>query len=231
MGGVETYSRREVLGFFLTVSNYKRKDHLYNQAKDEGYRSRAAYKLIEIDEKFRLFKNSSKVIDLGCAPGSWLQVTTEKVSAEGLVIGVDRLATKPFSLVEMRACSARCGHKIVSVPIILVGDILDSQIQAQLIGLAHGKVDLLLSDMSPDLSGVYFKDSVNSAELVEIVFQLAQVVLKPGGAIVTKIFPSNEADEIFKSMQQRWTKLSRVALKATRTTSKEIYFVGIGFKG
>ncbi len=210
------------------MGQYNRKDHLYHQAKEEGYRSRAAYKLLEIDKKFGLFRsknsangNDLKVIDLGCAPGSWLQVASEKVGEDGIVIGIDRLEVKEFHLGE--------DIKGKKLPIIFNGDILDDAMRAKIIEQSQGKVDVILSDMSPDLSGVYFKDCVNSAELVQMAFDMAYEVLRPGGNIVTKIFPSNEANEIFKQQQPYWKKLSRQTLKSTRSSSKEIYFVGIGF--
>jgi len=204
------------------MPTYNRKDRLYNQAKEEGYRSRAAYKLLELDDKFHFFKKSAKVIDLGCAPGSWLQVVATKVGKNGVVIGIDRLPVVPFAN----------NHSVDACqPVVLQGDILDPQTQAKIIEVSGGKVDVVLSDMSPDLSGVYFRDASNSAELVQMAFNMACNVLKVGGAIVTKIFPGQEADEIFKSMQPYYTKLTRETLKSTRTTSKEIYFVGTGFKG
>ena len=197
------------------MPNYNRKDHLYHQAKEEGYRSRAAYKLLELDKKFHLLKKSAKIIDLGCAPGSWLQVASAKVGSAGIVIGVDRLSVKPFTNTA-KTCR----------PIIFQGDILDLQVQTKIIEAAGGKVDVVLSDMSPDLSGVYFKDASDSAELVQMAFNIASDILKDGGAIVTKIFPGQEADEIFKAMQPYYSKLTRETLKSTRTSSKEIYFVG-----
>ena len=203
------------------MPNYNRKDHLYHQAKEEGYRSRAAYKLLELDKKFHLLKKSAKIIDLGCAPGSWLQVASAKVGSSGVVIGIDRLPVQPF----IKESFANKGCR----PVILQGDILDPQIQAKVIETAGGHVDVVLSDMSPDLSGVYFRDASDSAELVQMAFNIASDVLKAGGAIVTKIFPGTEADEIFKAMQPHYAKLTRETLKSTRTTSKEIYFVG--FKG
>ena len=208
------------------MGNYQRKDHLYLKAKSEGYRSRAAYKLQELDQKYHLIKPGMKVVDLGCAPGGWLQVAAAKVGRLGMVIGIDRLVVKSFRLGEIKG---REGE--INSPIILTGDITDVEIQQQVIKEAGSKVDLILSDMSPDLTGVYFQDAARSAELVEIAFTIANILLKPKGNIVTKIFPGTESDQLFLEMKKNYKKLSRVALKSTRKTSKEFYFVGEGFVG
>ena len=207
------------------MGNYNRKDHFYQQAKAEGYRSRAAYKLMELDSKYKLLKSGQRVVDLGCAPGGWVQVVAPCLGENGIVIGIDRLETKAFTQQDFRA-----GKSIAQVT-ILTGDITDSAIQQQVIDQAGGKVDLVLSDMSPDLTGVYFQDAARSAELVEIAFDVASRLLVPGGNIVTKIFPGSEADELFNQVRKFYNKVSRVSLKSTRKTSKEFYFVGQGFKG
>lgn len=208
------------------MGNYNRKDHLYQRAKSEGYRSRAAYKLEELDQKYKLFKPGMKVVDLGCAPGGWLQVAAAKVGSSGIVIGIDRFPVEPLRLEEIK--HSKMG---VAIPIILTGDITEVEIQQQVIKEAGSKVDLVMSDMSPDLTGVYFQDAARSAELVEIAFSIANTLLIPRGNIITKIFPGSEADQLFIEMKKHYKKLSRVELKSTRKTSKEFYFVGQEFLG
>ena len=208
------------------MGNYNRKDYLYIKAKSEGYRSRAAYKLQELDQKYKLLKAGMRVVDLGCAPGGWIQVASAKVGSNGVVIGIDRLPVEPF-----RSDETKNSNHDFATPIILAGDITEVEIQQQVIKEAGGKVDLVMSDMSPDLTGIYFQDAARSAELVDIAFSIADVLLKPNGNIITKIFPGSEADQLFAEKRKHYKKLSRVALKATRKTSKEFYFVGQEFLG
>lgn len=202
------------------MSTYDRKDKLYQQAKAEGYRSRAAYKLQELDKKYGFLKSGNKVLDLGCFPGGWLQVAAERVGKGGRVVGVDLREVEPFG-----AGTKGC------YPQVVVGDLTEEGVQDQLLALAEGPVDLILSDMSPQLTGIRFADVARSAELVELAFAVTEKMLKKGGNFVAKIFPGPEADEIFKRMQPTFEKLSRHCLKSSRTTSNEFYVVGRGFRG
>lgn len=202
---------------------YNRKDHFYQKAKAEGYRSRAAYKLIELDEKYGLFKSGMKVLDLGCAPGGWLQIAAQKVGSSGLVVGVDLAYVPQLSDTELKKAG------ISNAPILIVGDLLDEDIQKRVIDEAGGRVNLIISDMSPDISGIRFQDAVRSAELVEVAFEIAKACLIDGGNLVAKVFPGNEADEVYKAMSRNFKKVSRIGLSSTRKTSKEYYFVAMGF--
>lgn len=204
----------------MSSGSYDRKDRLYQQAKAEGYRSRAAYKLQELDKKYSFLKRGYTVLDLGCFPGGWLQVAAEKVGSGGRVVGVDLREVEPFP-VHAKGCR----------PQVVVGDLTEVGVQDRLLELAEGPVDLILSDMSPQLTGIRFADVARSAELVELAFAVTEKMLKKGGNFVAKIFPGPEADEIFKRMQPTFEKLSRHCLKSSRTTSNEFYVVGRGFRG
>ncbi|MCC6932794.1 MAG: RlmE family RNA methyltransferase [Deltaproteobacteria bacterium] len=206
------------------MGNYDRKDHLYKKAKEEGLRARSSYKLEELDKMFKLFRPGLIVLDLGCAPGGWIQVALRRLKGSGKVIGIDRLDVIAFSKSELQLCNS-----LENPPVILKGDITSDEVQQQVINIAGRHVDLVLSDMSPDLSGVHFQDAARSAELVEIAFDLARKMLIPGGNVIAKIFPGPEADQLFKEKKASYKSLSRVELKSSRKTSKEFYLVGQGF--
>ncbi len=201
--------------------SYQRKDHLYREAKKKGYRSRASFKLEELDKKHRLFKRGIKVIDLGCSPGGWAQVAASKVGAQGLVIGVDLEPLLPLSPEEVGGSAARVEF--------IQGDIQDESVRARIVELSGGLVGGVISDMSPNISGVSFRDAVRSAELVEIALELGTKLLSKGGFLVAKIFPGEEEGELFKKYRKRFSQFLRVYLDATRKTSKELYFVGKDF--
>ena len=199
---------------------YNRKDHFYQEAKESGYRSRAAYKLKELNSKHKFLVSGARVVDLGCFPGGWLQVASEVVGQEGVVVGID--------LVELASVTPgeRWGKARVE---ILMGDIESADAFQQLTEVVGERVDVVLSDMSPKLSGVRFRDVAACVNLVECAAAFARKALKPGGSFVAKVFPGAEADEIYFSLRKEFCTMHRVKLKATRSTSTEIYLVGLGF--
>ena len=200
---------------------YKRKDFLYNKAKDEGYRSRAAYKLLEIDSRFKLFKGSRKVLDIGSAPGGWSQVAIRLLKEDAIVVGVDIEAQKPFTKAEAGDSPAKFAF--------IHGSITDKEIQDKLVSHVQGAVDVILSDMSPKLTGIKDRDQAESLRLVETAFTIAQSHLCAGGSFVAKLFPSPETDEFVSLLKQSFKRLHRVHADASRKTSKEFYLVGVGF--
>ena len=188
---------------------YNRKDALYKKAKSEGYRSRAAYKLIELEQKHHIFRNVRTVVDLGCFPGGWLQVAARHASK---VVGIDLKDCEPLSNLEN--------------VVVLKGDIYEEDIHDEITEITGG-LDLVLSDMSPKISGIKFRDAAQSANLVEAAFEFAEKNLSKGGNIVTKIFPGHESDELFRRYNSCYKKLKRVTLKSSRNSSNEFYFVGL----
>lgn len=205
--------------------HYDRKDRLYRKAKDEGFRSRAAFKLTELNKKHALFARESRVVDLGCSPGGWLQVVAEAVREKGVVLGVDLELTLEFPGGERGLNKGGA-----AVPILICGDITEENTRAIILEKAQGFVDTVLSDMSPKLSGIGFRDALLSSQLVEAAFSVAEDVLKEGGAFVAKIFPGQEADSLYKRLQPRFVRLSRALLDSSRKSSNELYFVGKGFR-
>lgn len=188
-------------------------DHFLQKARAESFRSRAAYKLEEIDGKYKLIKPGQKILDLGAAPGSWSQYAMRKVAGKAKIIAIDLLEVDPIEGV-----------------IILQGDIRDEKNQAQITELAAGKVDVILSDMAPDTTGVHYADTENSALLVHLALDIVEKLLKPGGSFVAKVFEGAE----YHALLQRARKLFGFAKsfnpKASLNRSREIFLVATDYK-
>lgn len=194
---------------------YNRQDALYQKAKDSGYRSRAAYKLLELDEKHRLIKQGSKILDLGCWPGGWLQVAAGKTGPKGLVVGID---LKPVEKLPQ-------GNVVT-----LVGDAGEGDKIEELRQAAGGYFDVVLSDMSPKLCGVPEVDSCAAAACGELALRAACQLLRTGGSAVIKVFKNSEVETFVKTARPLFNKLIRSELEASRKTSNEFYLIGLGFK-
>ena len=189
---------------------YQRKDSYYYKAKQAGYRSRAAYKLIELQKRFKLIKKGMQVVDLGCAPGGWLQVAAEYVGSSGCLVGVDRVEVPDLDFKQVK---------------ILQGDVSDAATIAELQASLTRPADLLLSDMAPDTSGVGFADHARSLELVEIVSDLAKQVLKPAGGMVAKVFDGPDLNGLILRIKDSFGEVKRLKLKSTRKGSRELYLI------
>lgn len=196
-------------------AQYNRKDSLYQKAKEEGYRSRAAYKLLEIDEKHRLIAPSSRVLDLGSWPGGWIQVIVASLSPAGIVIGVDLKELDPLPDPRVK---------------LIKGDVREEQVLAAITALAGGKFDLVVSDMSPQLTGIVEADQAASVGLGELALWVAQRMLKPGGNFVCKLFKGGDVEAFVKSARPLFTKVVRSELKSTRKSSNEFYLIGLDLK-
>lgn len=195
---------------------YKPKDGFYRKAKKEGYRSRAAYKLIELGRRFRLIRPGDRVVDLGAAPGGWLQVAAELAGPRGKVVGVDLQPIEPFAADNI---------------VLLQGDIASEEIQKKIAALLDGPADCVLSDLSPKLSGVRDADISRSMELVRLALNVARKLLRPGGTFLVKCFMGEELEEYFRELRRYFASVERTRPEATRKGSSEIYLCGKGFKG
>jgi 23S rRNA (uridine2552-2'-O)-methyltransferase len=192
-------------------------DPYVQAAKQRGYRSRAAFKLTEIDEKAHLLKPGQRVVDLGAAPGGWTQVAVERVKAQegkGRVVGVD--------IAEMGAIPGAT---------ILHLDFLDDSAPAAVRAALDGPVDVLLSDMAPSTTGHPETDHLRVMNLAETAFAFAREVLRPGGAFVVKIFQGGTEQAYAQELRGAFTTVRRIKPPASRSDSAEFYFVGTGFKG
>lgn len=200
------------------MAHYERKDRLHQRAKDEGLRSRAAYKLDELQKEWKLLRSGQRVFDLGCWPGGWLEVAARLVGPSGRVVGVDLAAVEP----------PIPAAQVVS----LVGDLEDPEIAAKLCAaLGAERADVVLSDAAPKLTGVRERDRANEERLLEAVEALLPQLLAKGGAFVVKILEGPEAQVIDKRIRQAFEQAKTVKLDATRKGSSERYLVARGYRG
>ena len=193
---------------------YVRKDSYFKKAKAEGYRSRAAYKLAELNRTYHLFGRGFKVLDIGCAPGGFLQVAADAVGPKGLVVGIDLEETASLGLEYVK---------------IVTGDACEKKNMDEILAMLGGRSDCLISDMAPDTSGVGFADAYRSAALVSTVLDIAGTHLKKGGSLVVKLFFGGEFESIRGRAKKMFGKVIVAKPDASRKTSREIYLVCLGF--
>ncbi|OGP14523.1 MAG: hypothetical protein A3I75_00795 [Deltaproteobacteria bacterium RIFCSPLOWO2_02_FULL_50_16] len=194
---------------------YLRKDRYFQKAKKEGWASRAAYKLIQINQKWSLLKKGMFVIDLGTSPGSWMQVIADTIGPQGRVIGID---LQPLN---------------ISLPpnaLFLQGDLRDPKFLDQIEKIWPQKADLIVSDMAPKLTGVKFGDQFLSYELALLALKTCLRLLKIHGNFVVKVFPGQESEGLYKQMKVAFSKVATFSPEASRKTSSEVYWIGLGYK-
>lgn len=190
-------------------------DHYVKRTQQEGYRSRASYKLLELNDKDSILRPGMTVVDLGAAPGGWSQVAAELVGPKGRVIASDILAMDPVAGVEF-----------------LQGDFTDeSVLRALLDTLGKDRADLVISDMAPNMSGIADVDQPKSMYLVELAVDLAKQVLNKGGCLVTKVFQGEGFEACYRDLRQHFQNVSTRKPAASRPRSREVYVVAKGFKG
>jgi 23S rRNA (uridine2552-2'-O)-methyltransferase len=181
------------------------------KAQKEGWRSRAIYKLQELDEKDHLFHPGMVVVDLGAAPGGWSQWASQQVGQLGHVFALDILPVEPYAGVSF-----------------IQGDFRDDEVYQNLIdALAGREVDLVMSDMAPNMSGNKAVDIPRAMHLVELTLELAGQVLKPGGNVLMKVFQGEGYEDLLKKMKLEYQKVLTRKPKASRPRSKEIYLLGV----
>ena len=186
-------------------------DPYVQQAQKDGYRSRAAYKLLEIDERDHLLKAGMAVVDLGATPGGWSQVAANKVGEKGKVIALDLLPLQPVPRVEF-----------------ILGDFRDDSVLAQLEEKLGGKqIGLVISDMAPNISGIDSADQARSIHLAELALEFSAQHLKPGGAFLVKVFQGTGFEEYVKLMRSHFKKVVSRKPKASRDRSSEVYMLGL----
>ncbi|PPC86523.1 MAG: 23S rRNA (uridine(2552)-2'-O)-methyltransferase RlmE [Methylotenera sp.] len=189
-------------------------DEFVKRAQKEGYRARAAYKLIEIDDKDKLIKSGMTIVDLGSTPGSWSQVVVQRLKGQGHVIALD--------ILEMQA--------IAGVTFIQ-GDFREDAVLKKLENSLNGKkVDLVIADMAPNISGVKDVDLAGSAYLTELAIDFCDSWLKPNGNFLVKVFIGAGFEEIVKTMRLQFDKVVTRKPKASRDRSSEVYLLGLGKK-
>jgi 23S rRNA (uridine2552-2'-O)-methyltransferase len=194
----------------------KRKDHYYEKAKQEGYRSRAAYKLLEIQKRFKIFRKGDRVVDLGCAPGGWLQLIAAEVGPKGRMVGVDLQKTRALGSGNVE---------------LIQGDITASEVQSRVRQALGGEAHVVTSDLSPNLTGIRFQDHMRSCELVRTGLAVARELLRSGGIFLAKVFQGEELDAVVRELKDEFGEVRRVVPTASRKASSEIYLLAKGFRG
>ena len=197
-------------------------DPYVRMAKRDGYRARAAYKLKEIDEELRLLRPGQVVVDLGCVPGAWSQYLRRKFAPAGAAAGALNGTILALDLLEYESIE---GVQFIQ------GDFREEAVSAQLVAALDGKaVDVVLSDMAPNLSGIDVADGARIAHLVELAVEFCTLHLKPDGALVCKVFHGSGYSQLAKLFKDTFRVVKPIKPKASRDKSSETFLVGMGLK-
>jgi 23S rRNA (uridine2552-2'-O)-methyltransferase len=194
----------------------KKKDPYYKRAKGENYRSRASYKLMQINKKYKVIKKGNKILDLGAAPGGWSQVAIEKVEDEGIVVGVDLKKIKPFPDESYY---------------FIRGDFTDENIHLKIIEKLDGKANAIISDASPSLSGIKNIDHLRSMDLAESVTEIAYKILAKNGNLLIKVFQGEEFKDLIDKIRKKFKVLKTTKPSSSRKKSSEMYIIGLKYRG
>ncbi len=199
------------------MGHWRKQQHqerYFQKAKQEGYRARSAYKLLQIQERFRVVRRGDVVVDLGAAPGSWSQVVVDLVGERGKIIALDLQPIEPIPGV-----------------VTIVGDMTDPVVQAQVIEAAGGRANVVLSDAAPSTTGVKLRDHVLSIELASAAFEVARELLVPKGSMVLKVFEGEDLPDLIRAVKLAFHPVKVHTPAATRNESWESFIVARGFKG
>ena len=189
-------------------------DHYVKQSQKEGWRSRASYKLLEIQEKDHIFRPGSKVVDLGAAPGGWSQVAVQLVGEQGRVVASDILPMDAIAGVDF-----------------VQGDFTEETVLEHILAtIGADQVDLVISDMAPNMSGALSVDQPNAMYLAELALDLSRQVLRKGGIFLTKVFQGEGFDEYLRDMKTSFGKVQSRKPQASRARSREVYLLASGFR-
>ena len=190
-----------------------RKDHYRKLAKDQGLRARSAYKLQQLNDSYHILHKGSKVVDIGCAPGGWLQIATKLVGPTGRVVGIDLKPVEP-----------------VAGAVILEGNIEDAEMRSRISETLGGKADALLSDLAPNVSGVWDIDHARQISLTQTALQFANTILRPGGSAIFKVFEGDMLNDLRAELRQNFGKAQLSKPSASRQESSELYAVCLDYR-
>src|SRR5918912_962795 len=182
-------------------------------ARDQGYRARSAYKLLQLNNSYHILKKGDKVVDLGCAPGGWLQVATKQIGFAGKVVGIDLKEVKP-----------------IAGATVLQGSIEDQSTAKKIIDILGDRADVVLSDLAPNVSGMWSVDHARQISLTENALGLAKQVLKEGGTAVFKVFDGEMLNELRTELKNNFAKVLLSKPTASRQESSELYIICTKFK-
>jgi len=192
-----------------------KREYYYRRAKEEKYRSRASYKLLQVIEKYEFIKSGDVVVDLGAAPGGWMQVAQKTVEKKGFVLGIDINPIQPFETQNFKT---------------ILGDIMDPLIIEQIKGHLPRQADVVLSDVSPNISGIWEVDNARQTDLARRSLEIAVSVLKPKGNFFVKVFQGEMTESFVKEVKQYFAFIKLVKPKASRPKSAELYVLAMGLK-
>ncbi|MGF1629494.1 MAG: RlmE family RNA methyltransferase [Kiloniellaceae bacterium] len=184
------------------------------EARKRGYRSRAAFKLTQLDDRFHFLKSGARVVDLGCAPGGWTQVVVERCGRAGRIVGIDLSEVEPIAGADL-----------------MVGDFLDEEAPKRLKTALGGPADVVLSDMAAHATGHAKTDHLKVMALAEVAHLFAREVLAPGGAFVTKVLQGGTERGLLTALKRDFARVAHVKPAASRSDSAEMYLVATGFRG
>ena len=190
----------------------RKKEYYYRKAKEEKYRSRATYKLLQVVKKYQFIKLGDVVVDLGAAPGGWIQACRKIVGDSGFVLGVDLEQIQPFDSSNVRT---------------IVGDVTDPQTIQQIKEFLPHPADAVVSDVSPNVSGVWELDHARQIDLARYSLQIAISILKPKGNFFAKVFEGDMLNDFVKEVKQHFAFVKLVKPKASRARSAELYVIGM----
>ena len=193
----------------------RKKDQYYRLAKIKGYRSRAAYKLLQANRSYGLIRPGDKVLDLGSHPGGWLQIAREVVGPEGLVVGVDIKDVGPLPYGNVK---------------VLKTDIYADDIVGKILAETKGPVDTVISDLAPSIIGSWDVDHARQVDLARVAFRISKEILRHGGNVLIKLFQGPELKEYQDEAALLFQRSRLLKPKASRPESSEVYFLGLGFK-
>lgn len=194
----------------------RKRDYYYRKAKEEKYRSRASYKLIEAVERYNFIRPGDIVVDLGAAPGGWIQVSREIVGERGFVLGVDLNEIKPLNYPNVHT---------------ITGDIRDPSTIQRVLMLLPRLADVVVSDVSPNISGIWEYDHGRQMELAQATLKIAASILRKGGNLFVKVFQGDMLNAFLRDVKRFFSVVRLVKPKASRPESAEIYVLALGYKG
>lgn len=194
----------------------RKKDQFHLLAKERGFRSRASFKLLQVAKRYRFIKRGDRLLDLGAAPGGWLQAARQLVGEEGYVLGVDKQPIEDLP-----------NQNVITI----AADTTQSDVIERIRSLSGSVFDVLVSDLSQNLSGVWEVDQARQIELARTALRIARDVLRPGGNMLVKVFQGSELKDFQIEMKSSFQTLRIVKPPASRPESAELYFLGLGFVG
>ncbi|MDR2707632.1 MAG: RlmE family RNA methyltransferase [Nitrososphaerota archaeon] len=193
----------------------RKNEHYYKKAKAENYRSRATYKLVQVNEKYGFIKLHSVVVDLGAAPGGWVQAARKMVGRHGFILGVDLKPIEPFPQAYVRT---------------IIGDLTDSDIAAQILSFLPRRADAVISDAAPNITGVWEVDHALQIDLASKALDVALQILRCNGNFFVKLFQGDLMDEFVQTVKGHFSEVKFVKPDASRAKSSEMYLLALGLK-